>query len=340
MTEDMGFEVVRRRVPSAAVLVAVLVLVPQPAAAQGQSSDGSREGGNLETSIRGSLQHRLAMEYPDAFREGVDIFWEPRDGWVSEEVLSWWLSRLAPEDHGGVTQEAAERMFSRLSGQAPVFPAPPKRAICAVVGPSRNLLESRYADQIDAHDLVIRINRAPTDNFDSDVGIRTTHHVMWPRDLEDGQFDRQAILMMTPLATDTRGVFDRILDLVEDDLQWDLDRVRIIHPAFVKYLHEYWTKERRHYPSTGFIALMMALHVCDEVDVFGFGADASGRWDRYYEDDPVDVSGFHPGDYEGQLRREMEEKGILKVFRGSRRDPELQHGSSSSGLRRAGEGIK
>jgi hypothetical protein len=102
--------------------------------------------------------------------------------------------------------------------------------------------------------------------------------------------------------------------------EWHLERVRIIHPEFVKYLHENWTEGRKHYPSTGFIALMLALHVCDEVDVFGFGADASGRWDRYYEDDAVDASGFHPGDYEGRLRREMEEKGILKVFHGSRDD--------------------
>jgi hypothetical protein len=72
------------------------------------------------------------------------------------------------------------------------------------------------------------------------------------------------------------------------------------------------------YPSTGFIALMIALNVCDEVDVFGFGADASGRWDRYYEDVSEDVSQFHPADIEARLRREMDEKGILEVFRGSR----------------------
>ena len=94
-----------------------------------------------------------------------------------------------------------------------------------------------------------------------------------------------------------------------------------LHPEFVRYLHLNWTEGQKHYPSTGFIALMLALHVCDEVNVFGFGADASGRWDRYYEDDPVDASRFHPGGYEGQLRREMEEKGILKVFRGSRVEP-------------------
>jgi len=313
MNEDMGFASVRHRVPCAAIIVAALLLVPPPAAAQ----DGGA-GDNLETSIRGPLQQRLAMAYPASFREGVEIFWEPRDGWVSEEVLSWWLSRLPDEDLGGVTQEAAEEMFSRISAQAPVFDVRGERVLCAVVGPSRNLLESRYGDLIDAHDLVIRINRAPTDNFETDVGTKTTHHVVWPRPLVEGQYDREAVLLMTPVATNIEEVFDRILELVVGSWEWNLERVRIIHPEFVKYIHENWTGGRKQYPSTGFVAVMLALHVCDEVDVFGFGADVLGRWDRYYEDDAVDASGFHPSDFEGRLREEMETKGILKVFQGNR----------------------
>jgi hypothetical protein len=321
MTEDMGFKVVSRCVWGAVLLAIVLLLVPRPGPAQEWSSGDPQEFDNLRTSTTGPLQQRLAAEYPGSFRDGVEIFWEPRDGWVSPEVLDWWLSRLPDEDLGGVTQEASERMFSRFTGRSPVFPGAGKRALCAVVGPSRNLIESRYGDLIDAHDLVFRINRAPTDDFDSDVGTRTTHHVAWPRPLEEGQYDREAILLMTPVATSTRDVFDRIIELVVGSWEWNLEKVNIIHPQFIKYLHERWTGERQHYPSTGFIALMLALHVCDEVDVFGFGADASGRWDRYYEDDVVDASGFHPGDFEAQLRREMEENGILKVFHGNRSVP-------------------
>ena len=41
----------------------------------------------VETSIRGHLQRRIASAYPDSFRVGIDIFWEPSDGWVSPEVL-------------------------------------------------------------------------------------------------------------------------------------------------------------------------------------------------------------------------------------------------------------
>jgi hypothetical protein len=317
MDHEMRVESVRRPVFPAVVFVAAFLLLPCPTLAQNWPGETEALADDLRTSVKGPLQERLAQAYPNSFQQGVDIFWEPRDGWVSDDVFNWWFSIVPEEDRGGINREGAERMFSRFPNQGRVFSLSKKRRLCAVVGPSRNLLESRYGHLIDAHDVVIRINRAPTDDYDSDVGDRTTHHLMWPRKLEEGQFDRRAFLLMTPVAFNTQDIFGRIIELVLG-FEWDPELVRFIHPAFVKYLHENWTEERGYYPSTGFIALMLALHVCDEVDVFGFGADALGRWDRYYSDGAVDESAFHPGDYEGQLRREMEARGLLKVFRGSR----------------------
>jgi len=275
----------------------------------------------LSNSARGPLQERVAATFPDSFKRGVDIFWEPDDGWPSPKVFDWWAARLEEGDIDGVTLEAAERMFSRLTDESSVFPRPDRRRICAVVGASRNLLGSRYGDLIDAHDVVFRINRAPTKSYSSDVGGKTTHHVIWPRDLEEWQYNREAHLLITPITASTEDVFDRILYLVDQDLLWDPQRVRIIHPEFVMYLHENWTEGWMAYPSTGFITLMVALSVCDEVDVFGFGADASGRWDRYYEEVPEDVSQFHPATIEARVMQEMEENGIIRIFRGNRVAP-------------------
>lgn len=269
---------------------------------------------NLETSLRGPLQRKLQAEYPDSFRVGVDIFLEPREGWVSQEVFDWWVARVNPE---GLDRSGAERLFSRISSESPVFPRDERR-ICAVVGASRNLLGSGYGRLIDAHDVVFRVNRAPTEDYDSDVGEKTTHHVAWPTDLSPSVADRWAFLLFNPLTLHTPNLFDWMLTLVEHELPWPADRVRIINPEFVKYLDEYWTKGRGDFPSTGLIAMMVALHVCDEVDIFGFGADAAGRWDRYYEDNPKEPTGLHPADFEGQLRQDMEERGILKVFLGNR----------------------
>ena len=311
-----------------AAVAFVLLLVPERAAVQELNPPDPQIYRNLETSVDGPLQRRLESTFPDSFRRGVDIFWEPRDGWVSSGVFDWWAARLTPGNLEGVTPEASQRMFVRLPGQFPVISNREGRRICAVVGASRNLLGSDYGRLIDAHNMVFRVNRAPTDDYETDVGDRTTYHVMWPRDLEDGQFDRGAVLLMTPIATGVDDVFDRITWLVEHEFHWDPARVRIISPEFVQYLEENWTDGENSYPSTGFIAMMVAMHVCDEVDLFGFGADANGRWDRYYEQVAEEVSVIHPVDFEVRLRREMEADGLLKVFYGNRPDPDSGGGPS------------
>lgn len=39
----------------------------------------------------------------------------------------------------------------------------------------------------------------------------------------------------------------------------------IYNPAFFKYVHEAWLDGHGHYPSTGFLSLLLAVHICDEV---------------------------------------------------------------------------
>ena len=319
VTWDVKLKFFRRLALFSAAVLIFIFLVPQRVTAQEGLSPNLDADPNLETSVRGPLQRKLEAAFPDSFRDGVDIFWEARDGWVSPGVFDWWVRSVEDDGRKELTWENAQRLFRLCSAQSRVFSIRPRRRICAVVGASRNLIGSHYGELIDAHDVVIRMNRAPTAGFELDVGVKTTHHVMWPkRGLGESEFDRKAFLLMTPITAGTEEVFDRMRELVREDLRWEPGRVRIIHPEFVKYLHDNWTKGRGAYPSTGFVALMLAVHVCDEVDVFGFGADASGRWDHYYREDSGEVVWFHPSDVEGRLRRELEEKRILKVFRGSR----------------------
>lgn len=42
-------------------------------------------------------------------------------------------------------------------------------------------------------------------------------------------------------------------------------QVMIYNPAFFKYVHESWLDGHGHYPSTGFLSLLLAVHICDEV---------------------------------------------------------------------------
>lgn len=49
---------------------------------------------------------------------------------------------------------------------------------CAVVGNSGHLLGTAYGAEIDAHDVVMRINQAPTATYEKFVGKRTTHRLL------------------------------------------------------------------------------------------------------------------------------------------------------------------
>lgn len=44
-----------------------------------------------------------------------------------------------------------------------------------------------------------------------------------------------------------------------------LFQVMILHPEFIKYVYVNWTESHGRYPSTGFLTLIFALHICDEV---------------------------------------------------------------------------
>lgn len=39
----------------------------------------------------------------------------------------------------------------------------------------------------------------------------------------------------------------------------------MINPAFMRYVHDIWLEKKGRYPSTGFMALVLSLHICDEV---------------------------------------------------------------------------
>lgn len=42
-------------------------------------------------------------------------------------------------------------------------------------------------------------------------------------------------------------------------------QILIIHPGFLKYIHDKWTRHHGKYPSTGLITLMFAIHTCTRV---------------------------------------------------------------------------
>ncbi|XP_072530387.1 CMP-N-acetylneuraminate-beta-galactosamide-alpha-2,3-sialyltransferase 1-like [Salminus brasiliensis] len=245
---------------------------------------------------------------------------------LSTNTSKWWQSLQIR--HGDVNYSAVVKtLFSLFPDKEHYSDAGPHRCrMCAVVGNSGNLEGSHYGPLIDAHDFVIRINAGPTTGFEKDVGSKTTHRAIYPESAMD--IDNSTHLILVPfkvldlqwlISIFTTKHIKRTYKAVKSTVQANKDKVMILHPEFIRYIHENWLQKHGKYPSTGFIMLVFSLHVCDQVNVFGFGARKDGKWHHYF-DKKYGVSyngGPHSGNTEYNIILELEHKNKIQIYKGS-----------------------
>uniref|UniRef100_A0A8C1QVL4 CMP-N-acetylneuraminate-beta-galactosamide-alpha-2,3-sialyltransferase 1 n=1 Tax=Cyprinus carpio TaxID=7962 RepID=A0A8C1QVL4_CYPCA len=256
------------------------------------------------------------------FNELYDLSIQPlltRKNYVlSEDIFKYWKGLQKNKKEANYT-EVVEQLFSLFPDKTQYSDASPKRCrTCAVIGNSGNLKGSHYGHLIDLHDFVIRINMGPTKGYENDVGSKTTHRFLYPESAMD--VDNSTYLVLSPF---------KILDmewLISHDFPVCarmhrntpmMSLVMILHPAFIKYVHETWLLKRAKYPSTGFLAIIFALHVCDQVSTFGFGADQYGNWYHYFEKTSHNIrTGAHSGSFEFDTMMQLYLENKIQVYRG------------------------
>ncbi|KAF3854457.1 hypothetical protein F7725_022512 [Dissostichus mawsoni] len=220
------------------------------------------------------------------------------------------------------------RLFQVIPGRSPYGSWDPGRCLrCAVVGNSGNLRGAGYGPTIDGHNHIMRINLAPTVGYEEDAGSHTTHHFMYPESAKNLAANVSFVLVpfktldlvwiTSALST---GQIRFTYAPVKQFLRVDKDKVQVFNPAFFKYIHDRWTTHNGRYPSTGMLVLFFALHVCDEVNVFGFGADSRGNWHHYWEQNRYSgefrKTGVHDADYEAQIIERLAKAGKITLFPG------------------------
>ncbi|XP_054049493.1 CMP-N-acetylneuraminate-beta-galactosamide-alpha-2,3-sialyltransferase 1 isoform X2 [Rissa tridactyla] len=98
------------------------------------------------------------------------------------------------------------------------------------------------------------------------------------------------------------------------------EKILVYNPAFMKYVYENWLQNHGRYPSTGLLSLIFALHVCDEVNVYGFGADSKGHWHHYWENNAsagaFRKTGVHDGDFEFNITSTLASIEKINFFKG------------------------
>ncbi|XP_060766372.1 ST3 beta-galactoside alpha-2,3-sialyltransferase 8 [Neoarius graeffei] len=243
---------------------------------------------------------------------------------IDPDSLKWWLG-LQKSSNGHIN-EIIEKMFTVISPPGIKQMSQPSQCQkCAVVGNSGNLLQSKYGAMIDSHSFVFRMNKAKTLGFEQHVGNKTTHHIMYPESAVDLAPGVHLVLLpfklrdlewvTSALSTgEVKSTYMKVKELV----QADKDKVMVVNPSFFKYTHDRWTEHHGRYPSTGMLAVVFALHLCDEVSVFGYGADSQGNWHHYWEDNKYAgafrKTGVHSGDFERDVILKLDAEGKIKLY--------------------------
>uniref|UniRef100_A0A8C5R765 CMP-N-acetylneuraminate-beta-galactosamide-alpha-2,3-sialyltransferase 2 n=1 Tax=Leptobrachium leishanense TaxID=445787 RepID=A0A8C5R765_9ANUR len=252
--------------------------------------------------------------------------WTLENQELSPDVQRWWMM-LQPQFRSHNTVDILTQLFKIIPGHNPYTQLNPLSCRrCAVVGNSGNLRGSGSGKEIDGHNFIMRMNQAPTLGFETDVGAKTTHHFMYPESAKNllanvsfvlVPFKALDLLWITSALS--TGQIRFTYAPVKAFLRVDKEKVQIYNPAFFKYIHDRWTEHHGRYPSTGMLVLFFALHVCDEVNVFGFGADSRGNWHHYWENNryagEFRKTGVHDADFEAQIIDMLVRDGKIKVFR-------------------------
>ncbi|XP_056336055.1 CMP-N-acetylneuraminate-beta-galactosamide-alpha-2,3-sialyltransferase 1 [Danio aesculapii] len=242
---------------------------------------------------------------------------------LNEDILRWWKGLQGAADVINYTY-VVDILFSLFPDEDHYSDAGPDRCrTCAVVGNSGNLLGSNYGRLIDLHDFVLRINKAPTKGFEKDVGSKTTHRIMYPESAVD--LDNSTHLVLFPYKIldmqwlisifTTKHITETYIP-VPSTINADRDKVMILHPEFIKYVNDKWAEGHGGYPSTGFLTLIFALHICDEVNVFGFGATSKGQWHHYFDESMTSFSNIHSGDFENQTIHFLHQENKISLHQG------------------------
>ncbi|CAN6344429.1 unnamed protein product [Urochloa humidicola] len=239
-------------------------------------------------------------------------------------LRSFLLSRH-PRGRGGDVVASVMGDLAGQLGRARRFPT------CAVVGNSGILLGSGRGAQIDAHDLVVRLNNARVAGYAADVGAKTSisfvnsnilHYCAvrsaittpgcschpYGRAVPMAMYVCQPAHLLDALICNATATPASPFPLLVTDARLDALCARIAKyyslRRFVTTTGEppgNWTRmhdERYFHYSSGLQAVVMALGACDEVSLFGFGK-AAGAKHHYHTNQKKELD-LH--DYEAEYQ--------------------------------------
>eukprot|EP00899_Mesostigma_viride_P007194 jgi/Mesvir1/16476/Mv10035-RA.1 len=171
---------------------------------------------------------------------------------------------------------------------------------CALVGNSGVLRLMQVGRSIDSHDVVIRVNVAPTAGYERRVGRKTTFRVfnrLWTRTYRNSggvkkdtvlPLEREASVIVTRSTSQEFELLQTYLAETRPDvtvLYLNSRATSMSSPLLTGYRERlckagYGPYKGLNVPSSGLVAVMMLLRLCDSVTIYGFGVKGMGARTR------------------------------------------------------------
>ncbi|XP_019637322.1 PREDICTED: alpha-N-acetylgalactosaminide alpha-2,6-sialyltransferase 2-like [Branchiostoma belcheri] len=197
---------------------------------------------------------------------------------------------------------------------------------CAVVGNGGTLRESGKGKEIDSHDYIFRVNAAIVKGFERDVGSRTSFYFHTVTTLKGSLISaRKYGFVQVPNTTETIYVdiptFERDYLFMDAVLSWKpVQKGADASDSWLNSTHGYGRFQPIYRPSTGAVALLTALHVCDVTDAYGFITKTWRNYTNHYYEDTFQKFLFyvnHDFKMEIKLWDDLDRAGIISLYRGN-----------------------
>ncbi|XP_067419735.1 CMP-N-acetylneuraminate-beta-galactosamide-alpha-2,3-sialyltransferase 4 isoform X4 [Emydura macquarii macquarii] len=188
------------------------------------------------------------------------------------------------------SEDSLLRLLAITSSSVPESIHSMKCRRCAVVGNGHRLRNSSMGEAINKYDVVIRLNNAPVHGYEQDVGSKTTMRLFYP---ESAHFN--------PRKENNPDTLLVLVPFKPMDFQW----------------METILNDKKRKPTTGLLAITLALHFCDLVHIAGFGyPDSTNKKQtiHYYEQITLKsmAASEHNVSHEALAIKKMLELGVVK----------------------------
>lgn len=264
------------------------------------------------------------------FKSSLKPTWTATHANISMDAFQWWMSLSSSnETYDAVLHLAKELVDADRDGF--LNRSTSTSCIrCAVVGNSQNLKRSGYGQLINKHNMIIRMNQCPTKGYEKDVGSRTTHYIAYPSSFNDDYLTADASLVFAAFnLEDMKWLKSKLIDssniTKSDDANLiDKNKVFLFNPELMWHIKHQWGLGKGKWASTGLLSVFFALQQCDEVNIFGFGANHKGNWDHYFEDNNGETNSqfretlVHDSEAETGLLNKLVKAKKIRMFKGFR----------------------